>query len=217
MGARIDEISPDVFKDGPADYLVKQIALLIGNEPHFKKVFGEQVADYDREDFPIRGLPALRVYCFDYEKTSEMSGYIEGTIQMDVILPPSLRRADTEKFSSIIANAMMQQFRRLPFFSAMRGVVPGLNELGKHFSVDKRLVYQNTEQADECPVVHMTANFRIDLKEWDEYLESQGRTREDPFDKTLENLREITAVIQGIRVDADLTTKDVSISTDQKV
>lgn len=200
MADKIDHLVPDLFKDGPAEYLTKHVADAIRSEPHFKAVFGESVVDYDKEDFSMRELPALRVYNFDYTKETE-SHYIIGDIHMDVIFPASIRREQTEEYQSRIANALLQQFRRPNFFEDMKLKVPGLNELGKVFRVQKNLGFQNTGMSDECPATHIVLNFRLDQKVWDAYLESQGRTKDEPFDKTLENLREIAAEIAALRED----------------
>lgn len=214
--SKIDRLTPKLFLDGPSQFLVKNLALQFLQEPHFKQVFGESVEPYDREDFMIRELPALRIYNFTYTKEHE-SHYIVGDLHMDIILPPLLRRGDTEEVQDQLATAIIQQLRRPPFFAAMLEVVPGLNELGKVVTVDNTLGYQNTKQEDECPCTHMTVNFRIDLKEWDAYLESQGRTKDDPFDVTLENLATIAVTIQTIRVDGDLTTQDVQLQSTQPI
>lgn len=214
--SRIEKLTPLLFLDGPCEFLSKSVALAIKNEEHFKVLFGDSVEDYDREDFSIRELPACRVYAYRYTKEHE-SHYINGELFLDVILPPLVRRADTEEIQSRISSALLQQFRRPSFFAAMQSAVPGLNELGKVFSVDKSLGYQNTNDDAECPLTHMTLNFRLDLKVWDAYLESQGRTKDEPFQKTLENLRVIASKIQGIRKDADLATKDVEIATKQDI
>lgn len=216
MAAKIDALTPKLFLDGPVEFLTKSIAAAIILEPHFTQLFGESVESYDREDFAMRELPALRIYNQTYRKEHE-SHYITGELNVDVILPPLIRREETESIQTQIAAALMQQFRRPSFFQAMRLAVPGLNELGKTFAVDKTLGFQNEGMSDECPATHITLNFRIDLKEWDAYLESQGRTKDDPFDVTLSNLRKIASQIVGIRVDADPATKDLSLSTQQVI
>jgi hypothetical protein len=213
---KLDRLVPNLFKDGPGEYLASSIAQMILKEPHFKQIFDESVDDYDREDYSLRELPACRIYTTDYTKEQE-SHYINGNIKMDVIFPADLRRGDTEKYPSRVASAMLQQFRRPPFFAAMQLTVPGLNELGKVFRVEKNLTFQNTQMTDECPVVQITLNFRIDQKQWDEYLESQGRTKDDPFDVTLADLEEIVATIQAIRNEVGEVPVDINLGTDQKV
>jgi hypothetical protein len=216
MVDKIDALTPDLFKDGPTDFITKNLAKQIIEEPHFNQIFGESVDIYDRQDYSMRQLPAIRFYGYTYTKNHE-SHYITGDIFCDVILPPLIRREQTEIIQNRIAAALMQQFRRPPFFAAMRKAVPGLNELGKVFTVDKTLGFQNDKMDDECPVTHITLNFRLDLKEWDAYLESQGRTKDDPFDVTLKNLKTIASEIAAIRVDADLETIEVKIPTTQKI
>ena len=213
MESKLDRLTPSLFKDGPGEFLAGSIASAIQTEPHFNKIFGESVDKYDREDYSMRELPAIRIYTPNYTKEQE-SHYITGDVHMDVIFPPSIRRPETEEYPSRLAAALLQQFRRPPFFASMQVLVPGLNELGKVFSVDKNLVYQNTAQDDECPVVKIIANFRIDQKQWDEYLESQGRTKDDPFDVTLEGLREIAVTIQAIRQNVGELPADITLGID---
>lgn len=216
MATKLERLTPHLFLDGPAEFITKSIAVALIQEPHFRQIFGDSVELYDREDFSMRELPALRVYNFTYTKEHE-SHYINGDIKLDVILPPLLRRDQTEEVQGKIAGALLQQFRRPEFFAAMQQKIPGLNELGKVFSVNKSLGFQNTSMTDECPCTQITLNFRLDLKQWDQYLEDTGRTKDDPFDVTLEDLRTVASTIQGIRKDADLTTKDVEIGTKQKI
>lgn len=216
MASKIDRLTPKLFLDGPTEFLIKSIARALAEEEHFREIFGDSVVDYDKEDFSIRELPAARVYNFNFTKEHE-SHYIFGDVKIDVILPPLIRREETEEIQSQIAAALLQQFRRPSFFAAMQRAVPGLNELGKVFAVDKSLGFQTEGMTDECPVTHITLNFRIDLKDWDAYLESQGRTKDDPFEVTLANLRTIATTIQGIRVDADLTTTQVTLQSQQPI
>lgn len=216
MADRLDRLTPQLFLDGPTEFLSKNIALQIIAESHFSQIFSDSVVPYDKEDFSIRELPALRVYNREYTKEHE-SHYIFGDIYIDLIMPPSLRRDQTEEMTGQIAAALLQQFRRPRFFLAMLDAVPGLNELGKVFRVDRTLTYQNTKQDDECPVTQIKLNFRIDLKAWDTYLENTGRTKDDPFDVTLANLRKIATTIQGIKETSDLETeKQIKIDSNQK-
>lgn len=194
---RLQKLIENPFISSPGEYLAIAIVGQLIKEKHFTKVFGKAIDPYDREDYAIRELPALRVYVLNYTKEQE-SHYINGEVHLDVILPASIRRIETELLPSRISSALLQQFRREGFFETMQGLVPGLNELGKVFHVDKNLTFQNTAMTDECPVVKITLNFRIDLKVWDDYLEEQGRTKGDPFDVTLEDLDRIATKIQGL-------------------
>jgi hypothetical protein len=53
------------------------------------------------------------------------------------------------------------------------------------------------------PVTQITANFRLDLRIWDDYLTSQGRTKEDPFEVTLAQLDTIIATVDGLNDDGE--------------
>ena len=213
MGDKLDRLTPNLFKDGPGEYLASSVAVAIMQEPHFAQVFGDSVDNYEREDYSMRELPALRVYNPGYRKEQE-SHYISGELKLDVILPASIRRKETESIPSRISAALLQQFRRPPFFAAMQEKVPGLNELGKIFGVDKSLTFQNEAMTDECPVVQITLNFRIDQKQWDAYLEEQGRTKDDPFDVTLADLKLIASTIQGIN---DQEVVEITIGGQQTI
>ena len=76
--------------------------------------------------------------------------------------------------------------------------MPGLNELGKTFTVDKSLAFQPESSQEIVPMTRLTINFRIDLREWDAFLESDNRTKDDPFERTLADLEYISTLIQGI-------------------
>lgn len=192
---KVDRLTPDLFLDGPTEYLCIGICALLKADPHWKQIFGDFVDPYERIDYAYRNLPALRVYNQTFTKEHE-SHYINGDLQLDAILPPSIRRPEHQTFQDRLAAALLQQFRRPGFFAAMRERVPGLNELGKVFSVDKTLGLQLKD--DAAPMTQITLNFRVDLKEWDAYLEREGRTKDQPFEKTLEKLRTIAGEIRGV-------------------
>lgn len=215
--SKMDRLNPSPFLDGPGEFLASTVSDLVKKESHFCKIFGSSIDDYERQDYSMRELPALRFYVMNYTKETE-SHYINGEVHCDVILPAEIRRSEGEKFPSQIANALLQQFRRPSFFAQVQAGVPGLNELGKVFSVDKSMSFQTEGMSDECPVVHITLNFRLDLKIWDDYLEKEGRTKDEPFDVTLANLAEIASVIQGIKINDDASQDTlVTLQTDQKV
>lgn len=188
----IDKLKINPFIDGPTQALVKAVALQIAKTPEFKYIFKDNIDVYERDDYSFPQLPALRIYNERYKKEQE-SHYINGELKLDALLPANLRRQELQYFQDILSAALMQQFRRPNIFQTLVAMVPGLNELGKVFDVDKTLGLVVQEGA--CPIIQMTANFRIDLKQWDAYLESTGRTKEDPFNVTLKDLKTIASVI----------------------
>lgn len=204
---------PNIFIDGPGDYLCKLVCEEIIKVPQWKKFFVnlDNVAAYEREDFSFRTLPAMRCFSTSMKKEHE-SHYVNGDVIIDVIFPASIRRAEFQYLQDVVSSAMLQQFRRPGFFKALQGVVPGLNELGKVFEVNKDL--EMYLEKTLCPVTRMTLNFRLDLKDWDQYLEREGRTKEDPFEVTLGELEMVASVIQGLNDDCEV---EVEILTEQQI
>ena len=196
---RVDQLEKEIFLTGPTEFLVSRIAEQLALIPQFKKVFKDRIDPYRRMDYPIRGLPALRIYNDDYTKQFD-SWFIEGDLTLDVIWPANLRRAEQQQFQDTLTAALLQQFRRPSFMSAVEESVPGLNELGKTFTVDKSLGFE--WQDGTVPLTQITVNFRLDLRQWDEFLEQDGRTKEDPFERTLEDLERLFGTIPGLD-DAD--------------
>lgn len=195
----IDKLKINPFIDGPTESLVKSVAQLFLQTREFKYIFSDNIDTYERSDYSERQLPALRVYSRTYRKEHE-SHYITGELLLDVIYPADLRRDELQRFQDVLTAAMLQQFRRPPFFAQAIELVPGLNELGKVFDVDKTLaIYLSSEAI--VPLSQTKANFRIDLKVWDAYLENTGRTKEDPFNVTLAELRTIAAQILPLHDD----------------
>lgn len=188
----IDKLKINPFIDGPTEALVKATAFLISEEPKFKSIFSDNIDVYERFDYSVRQLPALRVYNLNYKKEQE-SHYINGELNLDILYPASLRRPELQSFQDILSAALLQQFRRPNYFERAKELVPGLNELGKIFEVDKTLGMRWEE--GYIPITQMKANFRIDLKVWDDYLESTYRTKDYPFEKVLGDLKRIVGPI----------------------
>lgn len=210
--SRVDYLDqPTNFVSGPAEFLVAKIAEAIAAVTQFAEVFGSRIDPYLRMDYGLRELPALRIYNTFWTKEAE-TWYINGDIVLDVILPASTRRELLQQYTDTITAALVQQFRRPSFFESMCTEVPGLNELGKTFDVDKTLVFKYQEQ--EAPLCQIKANFRLLLDEWDRFLTSDDRTVDDPFLATLGTLERITSLFEGI-IDDD--TVEVSIESDQTV
>lgn len=194
----IDKFKVNPFIDGPTEALVKVTAQLFSAVKEFRYIFSDNIDTYERFDYSERSLPALRVYNKTYRKEQE-SHYIMGELCLDVAYPADLRREELQRFQDILTSAMLQQFRSPPFFAQAIELIPGLNELGKTFDIDKSLGLQLDE--GWVPLSQMKANFRIDLKVWDAYLESTGRTKEDPFNFTLKDLKTVATQILPQRDD----------------
>ena len=200
-----------LFITSPGEFLCVQSARILQESPSWRALFGDNIDPYKRMDYSQRSLPALRIYNDAYDKQSE-SWFIDGDLVIDMILPPSLRRSDLQQIPDTISSALLQQFRRVDFFNAVSAVVPALNELGKKFHVEKALAFEWNE--DLVPLVQIRVNFKIDLRIWDSYLESDYRTKDDPFERTLGDLRTIATTIQGLNDD---DTVNVSIPFDTSI
>lgn len=186
------------FISSPAEFMSRIIAIELRKVEVFTRIFGDYLDAYPRDDYPVRALPAMRIYDKGYRKTSE-SHYIEGQLFIDLVLPASLRRYENQEVADILSSALMQQFRRPEFFNTLCDLIPGLNELGREYNVDKDLVFVWND--NQVPLTQIRMNFRIDLKEWDSYLELTNRTKDEPFMETLGDLETLAGTIEGLRGD----------------
>lgn len=194
-GAKVKE-SP--YFNGPAEFLVQEIARQLLAVPQWKLFFGEFIDPYKRMDYAVRNLPALRIYNDVTQKKFE-SWFLEGPVKADIIFPAVLRRDELQQVQDTVSMALLQQFRRPTFFDTLCARVPGLNELGKAFDVDKSLGFEWGEA--EVPLTQITINFRLDLRVWDDYLEETDRTKDSPFEAVLGNLNRVSTVIRGLKDD----------------
>ncbi len=204
------KVGNNPFESGPAEFLVQEIVRQLKAVPQWSTIFSDNIDAYKRMDYSMRALPALRIYNDQASKTSE-SWFIEGPIKADIILPAVLRRNELQQIQDTLSMALLQQFRRPTFFSTLSDAVPGLNELGKRFDVDKTLGFEWEEAL--VPLTQVTINFKLDLRVWDDYLEETDRTKDSPFEKVLSNLDRISTAINGLK--DDLETSEIGIGIDQ--
>ena len=198
-----------VFYNGPAEFLVDKMAKRLVEVSQFAKIFGDNIDGYKRMDYSIRALPAIRLYNDNYIKDYE-SWFINGDIKCDLILPANLRRQETQQIQDTLSAAVVQQFRRPAFFASLCEQVPGLNELGKRVTVDKSLGFEWDET--EVPLTQITLNFRLDLRQWDNYLEQTNRTKDSPFVGVLADLEKIVTTIQGLRDDNETVETEIGVT-----
>lgn len=187
MGDRLDQIENPSWFLQPADGIVAGMVALLKMEPVFAKIFGEEIDGYKRMDYGARAFPAMRIYS-DTGRNEGVTWYAQGDVKVDVILPASVRRDDLQVFADRVTSVLFAQIRRQPFLDSMRKLVPGLNELGKLFSWDKGLAFQPAESEDLFPMVQLVVHYRVLMEEWDRFLESDERTVDQPFERTLDDL-----------------------------
>lgn len=204
-------LSENLFYVGPEEFLINAIKDEIKKVTQFNALFGDSIDAYQRQDYSIRELPALRMYTERFTKEFD-SWFVAGDLKVDIIYPASLRRDQLMQYQMTISSAIIQQFRRVSFFNAITEKVPGLNELGKRVDIDTSLGFQREEEI--VPLTQITLNFRIDLRIWDDYLTQTNRTKDEPFCETIVDLDRIVSVIQGLKDNQDL---ELETKVDQKV
>lgn len=206
--ATAEGLASTLFLTSPAEFLCLQCAEQLKTISAWKSLFGDSIDAYMRMDYSERSLPSLRIYNQIYDKQFE-SWFVEGDLILDMIFPASIRRRDLQQIPDTVAGALLQQFRRTDFFNSVGARVPALNELGKRFRVDKTKAFQWGENPeDQVPLTQILVNFKIDLRIWDNYLESDDRTKDDPFERTLADLKTIAVTINAVEDDGSV---DLSI------
>ena len=196
MTERVDILDTPTWFLQPGDRIVQSIVEELLAEPTFKLIFGDRIDPYMRMDYGARDFPALRIYSLTGVKEAE-TWYLAGDVTADIIFPASLRREEWQKLPDLVTAALLAMFRAQPFFERIRAKVPGLNQLGWRFGYDKTNAFRMSEADDMHSLTRLTINFRVNLNEWDEYLESDDRTPEQPFERTLGDLRTLYLSILG--------------------
>ena len=208
-----EPLETNLFLTQPGEFLVETVASQLRSTSVWAELFSaEAIESYDRMDFSMRDLPAMRIYVDEYVKNAE-TWYENGDVLIDMIWPASIRRNDLTRLPSTVAGAMIQQLRSDTFFEAIAAKVPGLNELGKIVRANFNLVFKY--ENDLFPLTRLTVNYRILLAEWDEYAESDYRTKDEPFARTLEDLKRIVTTIKGLE-EIDPDDSEVEIQIDQE-
>lgn len=199
MSQRVDSFEKPIWLLQPADAIAEVFVDELMKERVFQMIFGESHAAYMRSDWSTREMPALRAFTPSGSKQGE-TGYMLGDLQVECIFPPLVRREQLQRYPDIVISALIAQLRRPSFFNACRKRIPALNRLGFDLSWDKALAYKYDDGAsDLAPLAKMTVNWRVNLNEWDKWAEDQGRTVDQPFEVTLEDLTSMTATIVALR------------------
>ena len=217
MDSRIDKLKApkgeptELFLSSPIEFLCYQVVEELKKTPQWVELFGAKfINPYKRMDYGMSNLPALRIYNNRATRLYE-SWFLDGDLVFDIIFPASLRRTQLQQYSDTVSSAMLQQVSRQNFFQAVEANVPGLNELGKRFDIDKSLAFEIDE--DLVPLTQINVNFRLDLRIWYPFMESDDRTREDPFERTLADLKRVVSKIQGLKDDGEVS---VELTASQK-
>lgn len=186
----------------PGQTLVKRNLEALAAIPAFQNLFGklsakgfddplQRYACYERFDWSLRQLPALCLYESDVETKGSDSSFLDGAMRMLVIWPASFRRADLQQipvaFKGAIQNFYASNYTKV-LLDPAPGVntatkVPGLNKLGSELTWSPQS--ETNIESTAVPVTVLDVKYRIDLRRWYQFLEEQGYSRGDPFNKTV--------------------------------
>jgi len=194
------------FLSTPGDDLVAKTLMQLAAVPQFVKLFGPYVkdkqdqrwADYQRMDWSIRMLPCIAVFESQSEQKTSDSAWLVGNVTMHVYWPPSQRRSDLARvpaiFKGILENFFGSQFVTDMldelYYIERPSKVFGLNEYGKEMTWTTNV--EGIVESEMVPVTMVDVRYRIDLRAWKRALEYFGRTKENPFEKTLDDLTHIS-------------------------
>jgi hypothetical protein len=212
QGPAIKQVTID--KDlltGPGEDLVKKLMMQMAKVKGFIAIFGPykdgsenmRWADYQRFDWSTRQLPAINIFTSQPEEKESDNAYLNGTIQIQVIWPPKLRRTDLTNIP--LASQYVQTMLDEIYYIQRPEKVYGLNALGKQMTWTPNA--EGVIESEQVPVTMIDVKYRIDLRAWYRALEFMDRTRDNPFEDTLEQLAEIFGEYDGVK--ADQTTEVV--------
>jgi hypothetical protein len=195
------------FLTGPGEDLVSKLLLQMSKVPGFIKIFGtykrqsevknteQRWADYQRFDWSLRQLPAICVFESQSENKESDQAFLNGVISIQVFWPANFRRPDSRRVESAMKGAFENFFNSKLVFSMLDELywiqreekVYGLNQLGKTLTWTPNV--EGIVEDQQVPVTIIDVQYRIDLRAWNRALEFMGRTKEEPFDITLEDLK----------------------------
>lgn len=203
----------ELFLEGPSMRLVPALLTQLAKVPQMAGLFGpykgigvaeQRWSDYQRFDWSLRQLPALSIFESDQETKQAENGYMPGSLRMMIFWPASFKRSDLTRIPKAFHSAMVNFFGSDLAFQLLDSkanadrtvVVPGLNEIGKEITDSKNV--EGMIESELVPVTMIDIRFRIDLRQYYRFLEEDGRTRGQPFERTLADLKEIFGEYDGL-------------------
>lgn len=223
------------FLTGPGEFLVARTLEQLASVPAFKALFGaykplkdpvtglpvgaddnQRWSDYAKWDWNMRALPAISVYEADTEDKTSDQAWLNGTVNIMVLWPPSQRRSDWARVPMAFKGALQGFFasdwvRDMldEIYHIQRPMkVPGLNEYGKVMVWSPNV--EGIVDGEQVPVTLVGVKYRIDLRAWYRAMEFDNRTKGNPFERTLADLTTIGGEYDGVS-EADADNIDVVI------
>lgn len=191
---------------------MKRLLETIASIPQFKTLFGpfktfddanQRWACYARFDWSLAQLPAINVYEADPEQKTSDNAWLDGSVRIMVFWPALMRRPDLQQipvlfkgalqnfFGSRYTDALLDPYPTLNLATK----VPALNRLGMEMTWSPQV--EGNVAGETVPVTILDVKYRIDLRRWQDYLESQDRTQADPFTVSLENWTRLQGEYDG--------------------
>lgn len=220
-----------LFFEGPGEMIVRntlmQMAAIPGNPNNpisgpninpFQKLFGpytppqpgkdvpqqQRWADYNREDWSIRQLPAINIYEAESEDKTSSNAWLNGTINFMAIWAPNQRRSDWARVGNAFKGAMQNFFESVQvrnmldelYYITRPEKVPGLNEYGKTMVWSPNI--EGIVEGEYVPVTLVSVKYRLDLRSWYRWLAFTERTKAVPFEHPLAPLTQIDGFYEGV-------------------
>ena len=217
MGHELKEIN-DHLLTGPGEDLVPKLLMQLSSINGFKKLFGEyepkrednRWADYQRSDWSIRMLPAINIFEAQTESKESDQAFMTGTIQIQTYWPPAFRRSESRRVELAFKGALENFFESQYAIDMIDELdwhirpikVWALNEIGRTLTWSPNV--ETIIGTEMCPVTMLNVTYKIDLRAWYRALEFMGRTKENPFENTLNNLQSIGGDYQGLDADKNV-------------
>lgn len=157
-------------------------------------------ADYQRQDWTIRMLPAINIFESQTENKTSDQAWLTGTVQIQVFWPPSFRRSDLSRVPAAFKGAIQNFFNSKYaadmldelYFNDRDSKVYGLNQLGAQINWSPNV--EGVLDSEAVPVTILDVSYRIDLRAWNRAMEYMGREKEDPFKDLLSELTSIAGL-----------------------
>jgi hypothetical protein len=208
-----ESLSAD-FLNGPGEVLVPNFISALSQVKPFRDLFGpftnvkdpnSRWASYSRFDWSMRQLPVINIYEKEPEEKTSSNAWLNGTVGIQVFWPASFRRSDLSRIPRTFSAGLLNFLESDAAYALFTGV-PGLNEIGR--SVIWTPNVEGLVESELVPVTMCDVKYRVDLRAWYRFLETDDRTQGQPFIRTLADLQVIGGGYEGA---TDPQAQDVQI------
>lgn len=211
--------TPLEFEDGPGQHIVRQVLSKLKTFPAYDRIFGRNVYDYQKDDLSTDDLPALMM--FETRETYDPR-FLRGVLRMWVILPHGMDQGDALAFARACGKSLIE-FNQTATWLFDSGtpeldthVVPGLSEFAQRGGANYERAFSLINN-DAAPALEVTADYAVDFRVWEAWLEEQCRDR-NPFEDRLEQLLELYGTIEAhstVQTVVDGDSPDTSLGFEQ--